>query len=126
MAGTGEKTILVVEDDPLCLKLVTDILELYGYAALACTDGPSTLLALKETKPSLILLDIGLPGMDGFEVFAKIRSDARLADVKIIALSASTMKEDEEKIWATGFDGFVAKPINLKNFVATLQKSLPS
>lgn len=112
-----KKTVLVVEDDPLSMRLTTDLLELNGFNTLRFTDGFSALDALKNIVPDLILLDISLPGMNGFEVYKKMRGNNRLDGVKIIAFSASAMKEDEEKIKEAGFSSFIPKPIEIKSFV---------
>jgi len=118
MAGDkNNKTILIVEDDPLSIRLTVDLLEMNGFNALSCTDGSSALQTLKNTIPDLILLDINMPEMNGFAVYKKIREDSRLDKVKVIALSGSVMKEDEERIMAAGFDDFVPKPIDIKDLV---------
>jgi CheY-like chemotaxis protein len=113
----GKKLVMVVENDALIMQLVTDILELNSYRVMAYSDGPSALDALEIVTPSLVLLDIGLPEMDGFEVLKRIRADKNLSHVKVVAISASAMKEEEDKIHAAGFDGFIAKPMVLNNFV---------
>ena len=120
----SKKTILVVEDDPFSMKLTADLLEFSGFSTLKFEDGKSALEALKGAVPDLILLDIGLPGMDGYELHKKIREDSRLARVKIIALSASVMKEDQEKIRAAGFDAFIPKPIDTKGLVMKVREFL--
>jgi len=106
---------MVVEDDPLSLKLTADLLEFSGFNVMQCACGDAALAALKTSVPDLILLDIGMPGIDGFEVHKRIRQDPRLAGVKVVALSASVMKEDMERINAAGFDAFIPKPIDVKD-----------
>jgi len=120
----GKKTVLVVEDDPLSMRLTVDLLELNGFNTLKCADGKSAMEALQSIAPDLILLDIGLPGMDGYEVHKRIRDDSRFSRIKMIALSASVMKEDVEKIMAAGFDDFLPKPIDAKSFIKKIRERL--
>jgi CheY-like chemotaxis protein len=119
-----KKTILVVDDDPFSMKLTSDLLEFSGFNTLKFEDGKSALEALKSAAPDLIILDIGFPGMDGYELHKKIREDGRLARVKTIALSASVMKEDQEKISSEGFDAFIPKPIDTKGLVMKVREIL--
>jgi len=120
----NKKTILIVEDDPLNMRLTVDLLEINGFNTLSCGDGSSALETLKDIIPDLILLDINMPKMNGFEVHKKIREDSRLDRVKVIALSASAMKEDEERIKKAGFDDFVPKPIDTKGLVRKIRDHL--
>jgi len=111
------KTILIIEDDPLNTRLIVDLLQINGFKTLNFQDGKSALQALENIVPGLILLDINMPGMNGFQVHKKIREDSRLDRVKIIAVSGSVMKEDEERIMAEGFDDFMPKPIDIKELL---------
>lgn len=120
----NKKTIMIVEDDPLNMRLTVDLLEINGFNTLGCRDGDSALETLKDIIPDLILLDINMPKMNGFEVHKKIREDGRLDRVKVIALSASVMKEDEERIKTAGFDDFVPKPIDTKGLVRKIRDHL--
>jgi len=122
----SKNTILVVDDDPFSMRLTADLLELSGFGILKFEDGKSALEALKGIAPDLIILDIGLPGMDGYELHKKIKEDSRFAGVKIIALSASVMKEDKERIRAAGFDAFIPKPIDTKALVVKVRELLSS
>ena len=117
-----KKIILVVEDNPLNMKLSGDLLELNGFEVLKAPNGQSALEILKWNIPDLILMDIGLPDMDGFEVYKKIREDERLNSVMVVALTASVMKEDEVKIKAAGFNFYITKPIDTKNFIKTIKE----
>ena len=116
-----KKTIMVIEDEPLSMRLTVDLLEINGFNTLSCRDGFCALETLKDIIPDLILLDINMPKMNGFEAHKKIREDSRLDQVKIIALSGSVMKEDEEKIMAAGFNDFIPKPIDIKGLVRKLR-----
>lgn len=122
MAERDKKTILVVEDNPLNMKLTVDLLELNGFKILKTTDGERAIQILKEQTPDLILLDIQLPGVDGFELFRRIREDKRLNSVKVAALTALVMKEDEKKIMEMGFDAYIPKPIDTKAFIKKIKE----
>ena len=121
-----KRTILIVEDNRLNMKLALDILEARGFNVLGATDGLIALDMLKECTPDLILLDINLPVMSGFEVFAKMRENPKLDSVPILALTALAMTEDIEKISGLGFNGYIAKPMNTKDFLLLIDESLAS
>ncbi|MDD5072617.1 MAG: response regulator [Candidatus Omnitrophica bacterium] len=121
-----KKTVLIVEDEPLNMRLTVDLLEINGFNTLSCCDGIAALETLKNAIPDIILLDINMPKMNGFEVHKKIREDRRLDRVRVLALSASVMKEDEERIRAAGFDDFVQKPIDTKGLVKKIKDYLSS
>ena len=117
-------TILIVEDNEKNMKLVRDILRHNGHATLeAVTGGEGVRLALHE-RPDLILMDIQLPDIDGIAALHQIRQDRALDAVPVIAVSASVMPGDHQKIVNSGFDAFVTKPINLKQFRETVQRFL--
>lgn len=122
--NSQKKIILVVEDNPLNMKLSGDLLELNGFEVLKASNGHSALEVLKRNTPDLILMDIGLQDMDGFEVYRKIREDERLNSVMVVALTALAMKEDEDKIKAAGFNFYITKPIDTKNFIKTIKEIL--
>jgi len=111
------KTVLIVEDNPLNMKLAADVLELNGFAVVKATDGETALQLIKSHPFQLILLDIHLPGMDGFELFQRIHDDPACAHIRIVALTASAMREDEERIRQAGFHDYIAKPIEVKSFI---------
>ncbi|HPO45069.1 MAG TPA: response regulator [Spirochaetota bacterium] len=120
----NKKTVMVVEDEPLSMRLTIDLLEMNGFNVLSCTDGCGALDMLSQNIPDLILLDINLPRMNGFEVYRKISEDSRLEKVKVVALSASVMREDEERIRAAGFDDFIPKPIDTKGLIKKIKDHL--
>ena len=118
------KTILIVEDNEKNMKLVRDILRHNGHATIeALTGEAGVALALSE-RPDLILMDIQLPDIDGIEALRRIREARPLDAVPVIAVSASVMPDDQQKIVRSGFDAFVTKPINLKSFLDTVQRHL--
>jgi two-component system cell cycle response regulator DivK len=113
--------ILLVEDNEKNLKLLRDILRHNGHEVLEAPTGTQGLaLALGELRPDLVLLDIQLPDIDGITVLRRLREDPRLDTVPVLAISASVMPEEQHRITASGFDAFVAKPISLKPFLATV------
>ena len=120
------KTILIVEDNEKNMKLVRDILRHNGHATIEATTGIDGVRLASENKPDLILMDIQLPDIDGIEALSRIRKDAALDAVAVIAVSASVMPDDQQKIVTSGFDAFVTKPINLKQFLDTVRRFLAS
>jgi two-component system, cell cycle response regulator DivK len=118
------KTILIVEDNEKNMKLVRDILRHNGHATLEAQTGGEGVRLASEKKPDLILMDIQLPDIDGIEALRRIRQDATLDAVAVIAVSASVMPDDQQKIVTSGFDAFVTKPINLKQFLETVKRFL--
>lgn len=121
---TSKKTVLVVEDNPINMKLAADLLELHGFTVLKASEGETVLHMLKTQRPDLILLDIHLPGMDGFEVFRKIKADPALQRIRIVALTASAMREEEQTIRGLGFHDYISKPIDTKRFVQKIREIL--
>ena len=109
----GRPTILYVEDDRNNRMLVRRVLEAEGYHVVDAEDGPTGLQLAQEVEPALILMDINLPDMDGFEVTAQMRALDRLRGVPIIALTANVMKGDREKTLAAGCSGYIQKPIDV-------------
>jgi len=117
-------TILIVEDNEKNMKLVRDILRHNGYATVEAVNGLDGVRLALEASPDLILMDIQLPDIDGIEALRRIREAPPLDAVPVIAVSASVMPDDQQKIVRSGFDAFVTKPINLKSFLDTVQRYL--
>jgi two-component system, cell cycle response regulator DivK len=115
-------TVLIVEDNEKNMKLARDVLQAKGYATLEAVTGEEGVRLAKEKVPDLVLMDIQLPGINGIEAFRQIRADAKTARVPVIALTASVTPTDRSQITAAGFDAFVGKPINLKEFLATVKR----
>ena len=112
--------IMVVEDHPVNMKLVRDLLEMEGFEVVSCVDAESALECLKNVRPDMILMDVGLPGMDGLELTRILKTGARTKDIKIIAVTAFAMKTDKDKAMEAGCDGYIAKPINTRNFAGQI------
>ena len=107
-------TILVVDDNPINLKLVADLLAFEGYRMLKAVDGEEAARKVQEDPPDLILLDVDLPGIDGLTLTRRLKGDARTADIIIVALTAFAMKGDRQRAIAAGCDAYVTKPIDTR------------
>ena len=118
------KTILIVEDNEKNMKLVRDILRHNGHATIEATTGGDGVRLASEKKPDLVLMDIQLPDIDGIEALRRIRTEPALGHVPVVAVSASVMPDDQQKIITSGFDAFVTKPITVKPFLATVERFL--
>ena len=114
------KTILIVEDNELNMKLFRDLLEAQGYNVLQTRDGMQALDIARRERPDLIVMDIQLPQVSGLEVTKWIKADDDLKSIPVVAVTAFAMKGDEEKIREGGCEAYVAKPISVKNFLATI------
>jgi len=121
---SGTRTILIVEDNPMNLKLVRDVLEARGYRVLTAESGEDGVAQASAEQPHLVLMDIQLPGIDGVEALRRLRADPATASKPVVAFTASVMAGDRSGVTAAGFDAFVAKPIDLKPFLATIAKLL--
>ena len=117
-------TILVVEDNATNMKLSTFLLESADHTVIAATSAEIGLTLARETRPDLILMDIQLPGMDGLQATALLKADEATRDIPVIALTALAMKGDEERILAAGCDGYIAKPIRYRDFLAAITTQL--
>jgi two-component system, cell cycle response regulator len=104
-------SILVIDDSPTALELTTYLLNAAGFRTLAAEDGPEGIELARTERPDLVLCDIHLPAMDGFEIARAFRADPALANIPMIAVTASAMVGDREKILAAGFRGYIAKPV---------------
>ena len=112
----ANELILIVEDNEKNLKLARDVLRFHGFRTVEATDGESAIAMSLEHLPALILMDIQLPGIDGIVAMKRIRADPRTKHIPTVALTASVMSGDRERFDEAGFDGFIAKPIEVKNF----------
>ena len=116
--------ILVVEDNAANMTLAVYLLETTGHTVLSATDAEAGLAFARAEQPDLILMDIQLPGMDGLEATALLKQDDATRAIPVVALTALAMKGDEERIRAAGCDGYIAKPMNYKEFLATVESHL--
>jgi two-component system cell cycle response regulator DivK len=114
-------TILIVEDNDKNLKLVRDILRHQGYETLEAESGRDAVRVAVERVPDLVLLDIQLPDIDGIQVLQSIRRQRSLDATPVVAVSALVMPDEQAKVVASGFDGFIAKPINVRQFLESVR-----
>lgn len=115
------KSVLIVEDNELNMKLFHDLLEAQGYVIFQTRDGTRALDMALEHKPDLILMDIQLPEVSGLDVIKSVKADSTLSHIPIIAVTAFAMKGDEEKIRESGCEAYIAKPISVPHFLDTVQ-----
>jgi two-component system cell cycle response regulator DivK len=116
--------ILIVEDNARNLKLVRDVLQVKGYSTLEAVTGEDGVKLALEHRPDLVLMDIQLPGINGIEALGQLRANPDTAAIPVIAVTASVMQHDRKKITEAGFDSYVGKPINLKEFLDAVRKGL--
>jgi len=121
MAG---ELILIVEDNEKNRKLERDILQFHGYRTAEADNAEDGIRLAQESPPALILMDIQLPRMNGIEALQVLRGDDRTRAVPVIAVTASAMSQDRQKIMAAGFDGYQAKPIDVTGFVAAVRQMI--
>ncbi|MBA3458902.1 MAG: response regulator [Deltaproteobacteria bacterium] len=116
--------ILVIEDNPANMTLATFLLQSANHVVLGATDAETGLTMAREQQPSLILMDIQLPGMDGLAATIILKKDEATRSIPVLALTALAMKGDEERIRAAGCDGYIAKPMRYKEFLETIAAHL--
>ena len=118
------KTVLIVEDNELNMKLFTDLLQANNYKVIQATDGRDVIQITREQRPDLILMDIQLPEISGLDLTKMLKNDDDLKAIPVIAITALAMKGDEEKIIEGGCDGYIAKPISVSGFIQTINQFL--
>ena len=111
------KVILIVEDVPINLKLVGDLLKRIGYITIEATDGKQGVELARAKKPDLILMDIQMPVMDGLEATRILKADATTKNIPVLALTSYAMRGDKERILKAGCDGYLTKPIDIQELV---------
>jgi len=108
------RKILIVEDNQDSRELVVKVLKNKGYQTIEAADGEEALEKVAAGKPDLILLEISIPKLDGYEVAKRLKSQEEFRDIPIVALTAHAMKGDREKVIVAGFEGYISKPINVR------------
>jgi two-component system cell cycle response regulator DivK len=121
---TDNNKILIVEDNKSNLELFLDVLCSANYNCIHTTHGKNVLEIVKKETPKLILLDIQLPDIDGLEILNSLRSIEETKNIKVVALTAFAMKGDKEKFLSQGFDGYISKPIKIKEFLQQIKEFL--
>jgi len=119
MAG---EQILVVEDNAKNMTLLRDVLRATGYRTLEASTAGQALMLATEHGPALVLMDIRLPDMDGLEALRRLRHDQRTAAIPVLAVTAQAMKGDRERFEEAGFDGYLSKPVDIDEFLATVEQ----
>lgn len=123
MTGRGRRA-LVVEDDALSLELLSDILGSGGWSVTAVASGEEAVAAASRSPPDLVLLDIGLPGIDGRETMRRLRRLPETAGAAVVAVTAQAMAGDAERALAEGFDGYLTKPLDTRGLLRVLDAIL--
>ena len=118
--------ILIVEDNPANMTLAVFLLESAGHTVIKSSDAEAGVALARTEQPDLILMDIQLPGMDGLQATVLLKKDELTRGIPVIALTALVMKGDEERILAVGCDGYIAKPMRYREFLATVAQHLAS
>ena len=121
MAG---ELILIVEDNEKSRKLVRDVLQYKGYVTIEAETGEEGVRLARERLPALVLMDIQLPGIDGIAALGQLRADPATRAIPVVAVTASVMTHDRQKIMAAGFDGYQSKPIRVKEFLEAVRAML--
>ncbi len=116
--------ILIAEDHADSLELMRYLLQAHGYEVVTAADGEVALLMARQEQPDLILCDLRMPKVNGYEVAAQLKRDEALRHIPLIAVTAFSMLGDREKVLAAGFDGYFSKPIDVDNFIAVLERHL--
>ena len=120
-----QKTVLYIEDNYHNRRIVRKILQSRGYTIIEAEDGITGLAMVRRLEPPLVLLDIGLPGIDGLEVIAQIRADQKIRSTPVITLTASAMRGDRERFLAAGCDDYLSKPIQALELVNKVAEHYP-
>ena len=117
----GER-VLIVEDNEKNMKLVRDVLQVTGYSTLEATTGEDAIELATSEKPALVLMDVQLPGIGGVETLERLRRDERTASIPVLALTAQAMSGDRERFLRAGFDGYLAKPVDITELIQVVRE----
>ena len=120
----ANELILVVEDNDTSRKLVRDLLAVKGYTVVEAETGEEGVRLAQERGPSLVLMDIRLPGIDGIQALRRLRAEVATRGIPVMAMTASVMAGDRQRVLDAGFDAFQSKPIKLKEFLAAVEELL--
>jgi two-component system, cell cycle response regulator DivK len=117
----GER-VLIVEDNEKNMKLVRDVLQATGYSTLEATTGEDAVELALSQAPALVLMDVQLPGIDGVEALERLRQNERTASIPVLALTAQAMSGDRERFLEAGFDGYLAKPVDVGALIEAVRE----
>jgi two-component system cell cycle response regulator DivK len=118
---TAEGLVLIVEDNDKNMKLLRDVLQASGFETLEATTAEDGIELALARAPSLVLMDVQLPGIDGVQALARLRGDERTASVPVLALTAQAMHGDRERFLAAGFDGYLSKPVDVMELISVVR-----
>lgn len=116
--------ILIVEDNETNRRLMRDVLMYYGYKVIEAVNGEEGMRIAKEQTPDLVLMDIQMPVMDGLAAIKMLKNDPETKGIKIVAVTSFAMKGDKEEIMEAGFDGYIAKPVDIRELPGIIQRLL--
>jgi two-component system cell cycle response regulator DivK len=116
MSGLTEVLVLIVDDNEKNLRLARDVLRIAGFQTIEAASGAEGVALAAERAPDVILMDVRLPDMDGTEAARRLKEDERTAAIPVVALTSLAMKGDRERLLASGFDGYLEKPISVREF----------
>lgn len=122
MKTVGEWCVLAVDDEPDNLNIVVELLDFHGARVLQADGGQAALALLNETRPDMILLDLFMPGVDGWAVQRQLRANPEFEGIPIVALTALVMPDDVQQVSAAGFEGYIAKPFRVAALLTELQR----
>ncbi len=122
---TRQPVVLLVEDNERNLKLARDVLEYAGFTVVVATTGEEGVQQARESLPDVILMDLQLPGIDGFAALEQLRGHPPTAHIPVVALTAFAMRSDRERVLDSGFSGYLEKPISVREFPAQVRRHLP-
>jgi CheY-like chemotaxis protein len=117
-------TILVVEDDTMNREMIARYLDMHGYSVITAGDGANAVIQARKNRPRLILMDMGLPVLNGWQATHRLKTAPDTSDIPIVALTAFAMNEDRARCMAVGCDAFETKPVNFDRLLKTMQKLL--
>lgn len=118
-------TVLIIEDNPKNRKVFKDILSVHGFKSIEAVDGEEGYKMAKEHNPDLIVMDVQLPGANGYEITRRLKSEDDTKDIPIIIVTSFAMAGEENEARAAGCNDYISKPINIHQFIETIKKYLP-
>jgi two-component system, cell cycle response regulator DivK len=116
------KTVLVVDDNPINLELLGDVLEAAGFAVLKTEQAAHAIHLAQQEQPDIVLMDIDMPGMDGYEALRLLRADQRTHRIPTVAVTAFAMPDDQQRVMDAGFDGYITKPIGTRTVAKVVEE----
>ena len=122
MASTEKKSVLVVEDNELNMRLFCDLLDAYGFATLQCRDGAKAVELTRQHQPDLIIMDIQLPEVSGLDITRWIKDDETIRHIPVLAVTAFAMRADEQRVREAGCEGYLSKPIQMRSFLSKVEE----